>query len=162
MKKFSSIGVAALLAVSVNPVSAGGLECAINDALSSQNIFGTPVEAFNHRFTIKPVQTSDINARQHTISGDILRHNQGGKDDRIAYRIVKENGAIKEVLLRINDGKWEPLSPRMTAALGDHAKSKPMSDAEQNSAASNMYNVGQGSWRNAVEYLVARIGVRHC
>ena len=119
-------------------------------------------EAFDHRFTINPVEVSDISKRQHTIRGDILRHNPGGKDDRIAYRIVKENGAIKEALLRINDGKWEPLSTNMTAALADHTKGKPMSNAEQNAAAREMYNVGKGSWRNAVEYLVARIGVKHC
>ena len=162
MKRFSSMCVAVLLAASANHAPAGGLECAIEDALSNKNVFGTPVEAFNHRFTIKPVEASDFKSRQHSITGEIVRHNAGGKDDRIAYRIVKEKGAVKEVLLRINDGKWEELSPAMSAALGDHRKGEPMSNEDQNAAAKEMHNVGKTSWRSAAEYLVARIGVRHC
>ena len=162
MKAFSSICVSAILTASAHLLTAGGLECAIEDALSNKNIFGTPVEAFNQRFTIKPVEASDIKSRQLTITGEILRHNPRGKEDQIAYRIVKEKGAIKEVLLRVNGGNWEKLSPSMTAALGNHRNDMPMSSDEQNAAARAMYDAGKQSWRAAVEYLVARIGVRHC
>jgi len=161
MKRSSSLCVAMMLSLS-GPALAGGLECAIEDALSSKSVFGTPVEAFNHRFTIKPVETSDIKKSSHTITGIILRHNKGAKEDQVAYRIVKEKGAIKEVFLQVNGGEWQSLSPAMTAALGDHAKGKPMSNDEQNAAAQAMYQVGRGSWQKAAECLVARIGVRHC
>ena len=162
MKRFSSLCVAVMLSVSANPGFAGGLECAIEEALSSKSLFGTPVEAFNHRFTIRPVETSDIKKSSHTITGTIVRHNKGTKDDQVAYRIVKEKGAIKEVFLKVNGDEWQTLSPAMTTALGDHTKGKPMSNDEQNAAAQAMYKVGGGSWQQAVEYLVARIGVRHC
>ena len=163
MKQIKSMCVAVVLSLSGTWGWAGGLECAVEEALSNERLIGTPVEAFKHRFTIKRVETSDLRASAHTITGTIVRHNkEGGKDDEVAYRIVKEKGAIKKVVLKVNSGDWQPLSRAMTAALGGHTKGKPLSNDEQNAAAQAMYEAAGGSWQTAVEYLVARIGVRHC
>lgn len=162
MKEFKSICAAFALSLSATLGWAGGLECAVEEALSNKSFLGTPVEAFKHRFTIKRVDTSDINKAAHTITGKIVRHNKGGKDDEVAYRIVKEKGAITEILLKVNGGDWQALSADMTAALGGHKQGKPMTNDEQNAAEQAMYKAAGGSWQKAAEYLVARIGVRHC
>jgi hypothetical protein len=164
MKRFSSLSlcVAAVLSLAPVAVLAGGVECAIQLALESKSLLGTPVEAYHHRFTIRPVETTDVGKSTHTITGAIVHHNKTGKDDQVAYRIVKEKGAIKEAFVQVNDGEWEPLSPAMTAALGGHLKAKPMSKDERDAATGAMYEAGKGSWRNAVECLIARIAVLHC
>ena len=162
MKRLGSLCAAGMLLSAPVAIQAGGLECAIQLALESKSLVGTPVEAYQHQFTIRPVAATDLAKSTHTITGAIVHHNRGGKDDQVAYRIVKEKGAIKEAFLQVNGGKWEPLSAAMIAALGGHSKAEPMSNAERDSAAGAMYRAGKGSWRNTVEFLIARIGVLHC
>ena len=161
MKRFGSLALAATLALTTTAWG-GGVECAIQLALESRSVLGTPVEAYHHQFTIRPVDATDVAKAAHVITGTIMHHNKGGQDDQVDYRVTKEKGAIKEVLLKINGGKWEPLSQAMTGAMGGHVKGQPMSKEEQNAATDAIYNAGKGSWRNAVECLIARIGVLHC
>ena len=162
MKRFSSLCVATLFAFAATGARAGGVECAIRESLESKNLLGVPIEAYHHQFTIKPVEATEVAKSTHTVSGTIVHHNKGVKDDQIAYRITKEKGRIKDVSLRLNDGKWEALSPQMMSALGAYLTGKPMSTKEQDAATDAIYNAGRGTWRNAVKCLIARIGVLHC
>ncbi len=162
MKRFSSLCVAGLFAFAATGARAGGVECAIRESLQSKNLLGMPIEAYHHQFTIKPVEATDVAKSTHTITGTIVHHHKEAKDDQVAYRIVKEKGTIKEVSLRLNDGKWEALSPQMMSALGGHLTGKAMTTKEQDTATDAIYNAGRGTWRNAVECLIARIGVLHC
>ena len=100
MKKLSSICKAMTLALllPVSAANAGGLECAIQTALEGPR--GAKVQLFNHSFEVQPPEVVSKQKRQYALAGKLIHHN-AGLNEAIAYRVIKENGAIKEISLQV-------------------------------------------------------------
>ena len=164
MKRFSSVVLATMLAA-IAPGSsalAGGLECAMNEALSDKNIIGIPVAAFDHQFTVKPVKFEGKVGKTHTVTGTILYHGKPTKEDEVVYRIVKEGGTVKDVKFQVNGGEWKSFSSAMTKAVNAQADPDSRTKEQQSKVDREMYDAGKGQWQNALEFVIAWIGVRHC
>lgn len=137
---------------------AGGLECAVDEALQSKT--GTAIEWEGHAFKISPVEMTDKEKKKHVLTGSLVyRNGKKGKqqDQTIEYRITKKGGTVETVEVQIDGGMWIGLSPEMTKAVTGYRHG----DAEQASK-SALYKAGEGSWQRTAELIIAFIGIKHC
>jgi hypothetical protein len=162
MKTLGSICqiIALALLLPATAANAGGLECAIQTALEGPQ--NAKVYLFDHSFAVHPPVITDQQKRKHTLVGKLIHLNSTGKGEEIAYRILKENGAIKEIGLQIGGGKWQPISKPVLSALGDYLTGAPMPEEKQRAVALALEKAVDKTWLRAAEFLIAHVAVRHC
>jgi len=161
MKKLSSICKAMTLALllPVSAANAGGLECAIQIALEGPR--GAKVQLFNHSFEVQPPEVVSKQKRQYALAGKLIHHN-AGLNEAIAYRVIKENGAIKEISLQIDGGKWQSISSPRLNALEDTLKGGRRPEERQREVERALEKAVDKTWLRAAEFLIAHVAVRHC
>src|SRR5688572_817968 len=116
-----------------------------------------------HRFAVQPPAIKEKTKRSYALTGQLTRLGEkASKDDIIAYRVVREKGAVKSIDVQINDGVWLPISESMMNALGDYRKGVPMSEEKQQEVTRALEKLMDGSWQKAAEFLIAHIAARHC
>lgn len=116
-----------------------------------------------HRFAVQPPAMKEKTKSSYTIIGQLTRLGaKAAKDDVIAYRVVREKGAVKSIEIQINDGMWLPISPSVMSALGDYCKGGPMPEEKQQEVTRALEKLMDGSWQRAAEFLIAHIAARHC
>jgi hypothetical protein len=162
MKKLSSLCRAVTLAMllPVGAANAGGLECAIRTALDGPK--GAEVFLFDHTFDVHPPEIVEKQKQSYTMVGKLVHHSTAGKNETIAYRVTRQKGAIKEISLRINNGKWQAISEPMFNALGDWRTGEPMPEAKQRTVERDLEKAVDKSWLRAAEFLIANVAVRYC
>jgi len=161
MKTMIMVGLA-VIGIGVVAARGGGLACAVDEALQQKG--STYIEWYKHKFQFQPVEVTEKDKKSHVLSGTLL-HLNGKKDDTIAYRIMKNGGAVKGIEVQINNGMWLPLSPELTAALGDYRKSGNVDQDKQGTIHQALYKAGKDSeqsWAKTAELIVAFIAIRYC
>jgi|SRR5688572_3364454 len=159
MKKLGWFVIA--LALSVAATRAASHDEAVRIALDGPA--GAHAIAFRHRFAVQPPEMQDKRKSSYTIVGRLTR--LGAKstaDDVIAYRIVREKGAVKSIDVQINDGMWLPISEQVMSALGGYRQGEPMPEEKQQEVTRALEKLVDSSWQKAAEFLIAHIAVRHC
>lgn len=162
MKKLSSLyrALALALLLPVGAANAGGLECAIRTALDGPK--GAEVFLFDHTFDVQPPEIVKKQKQSYTMVGKLVHHNAAGKNETIAYRVTRQKGAIKEISIQVNDGKWQSISEPMLNALGDWRTGAPMPEEKQRAVERALEKAVDKSWMRAAEFLIASVAVRHC
>jgi hypothetical protein len=161
MKKLRWYVLAVLLSVAAGRASGSGHEDAIRIALDGPE--GAQVTAFTHRFAVQPPEMQDKRKSGYTMVGRLTRLGaKSSQDDVIAYRIVREKGAVKSIDLQINDGMWLPMSEKMMNALGGYREGAPMPGEKQQEVTRALEKLVDNSWQKAAEFLIAHIAFRHC
>jgi len=161
MKTMIMVGLA-VIGIGVVAAHGGGLACAVDEALQQNG--STYFKWYKHEFQFQPVEVTEKDKKTHVLSGTLL-HVNGKKDDTIAYRITKNGGAVKGIEMQINNGAWLPLSPEVTAALGDYRKTGNVDQDKQGAIHQALYKAGKDSeqsWTKTAELIVAFIAIRHC
>jgi len=149
------------VALWVAAARAGGHDEAIRVAIDGPE--GAHITAFNHRFAVQPPEMQDKRKSGYTIVGRLTRVGaKPSQDEVMAYRIVREKGAVKSIDVQINDGMWLPMSEKVMGALGGYREGKPMPEEQQQEVTRALEKLVGGSWQNAAEFLIAHIAVRHC
>jgi hypothetical protein len=116
-----------------------------------------------HRFAVQPPTLKEKTKSSYAIVGQLTRLGaKASKDDVIAYRVIREKGAVKSIDIQINDGVWLPMSEPMMNALGDYRKGTPMPGEKQQEVTRALEKLVDGSWQKAAEFLIAHIAARHC
>jgi hypothetical protein len=165
MKRIIMVGLA-VIGIGVVGAQAGGLACAIDEALQQKG--STYLEWTGHKFQMGPVDMIDKDKKTHVLSGTLVYVNgKKGKqsDETIAYRITKDGGAVKGIEIQTNSGMWLPLSPDMMNALGDYRKTGNIDQDKQGTIHQALYKAGEkskDSWTKTAELIVAFIAIRHC
>ena len=161
MKTMIMFGLA-MIGIGVVAAQGGGLACAVDEALKQNG--STYMEWNKYKFQFQPVEVTEKDKKSHILSGTLL-HVNGKKDDTIAYRITKNGGAVKGIEVQINNGMWLPLSPELTAALGDYRKTGNVDQDKQGTIHQALYKAGKDSeqsWTKTAELIVAFIAIRYC
>jgi hypothetical protein len=161
MKTMIMVGLA-VVGIGVVAVHGGGLACAVDEALQQKG--STYMEWNKHKYQLQPVDVIEKDKKTHVLSGTLV-HVNGKKDDAIAYRITKSGGVVKGIEVQINNGMWLPLSPELTAALGDYRKTGNVDQDKQGAIHQALYKAGkdsESSWAKTAELIVAFIAIRHC
>ena len=158
MRQMMIVGLA-MIGFGLASARAGGLACAVNEAIEGNT---TTIEWTGHKFQIRPVEVVDKEKRTHVLTGTLLYVNGKQKDETLTYRITKNGGALKTVEVQIGNGMWLPLSPEMSAALGDYRKTGNIEEEKRNAIQRALYKAGEGSWTKTAELIVALIGISHC
>jgi hypothetical protein len=150
------------LAVSLAAASAGGSH---NEAIkiAMEGPEGAHAIVAKHRFAVQPPVLKEKTKRSYALTGQLTRLGEkASEDDIIAYRVVREKGAVKSIDVQINDGVWLPLSESMMNALGDYRKGVPMPEEKQQEVTRALEKLMDGSWQKAAEFLIAHIAKGHC
>ena len=155
------------LALSLTVVRGSELATAIDAALEAPRtdfLTMTPAASLtlsNKLLKLYPVYMLDKQGPAHTLVGTIS-HEANGTLHTVAYRIVKNRGVIKEILLQIDHGDLKSMSPGMTKALGIFLEKAGGNEDERKAVAASLQKATDGSWLSFVELVVAHIGMRHC
>lgn len=158
MKKLSALA----LALSITVAQA---DCAHDDAIKTaiEGPDGAHAIVSKHRFAVQTPAMKEKTKSSYTLVGQLTRlGSKVAKDDVIAYRVVREKGAVKSIELQINDGVWLPISQSVMSALGDYRKGVPMPEEKQQEVTRALEKLMDGSWQKAAEFLIAHIAARHC
>jgi hypothetical protein len=160
MNKLRCCVLAAALSVAAAR-AAGGHDDAIRVALEGPE--GAHVTAFTHRFAVQPPEMQEKRKSGYTLVGRLTRLGaKSSQDDVVAYRVVRQKGAIKSIELQINDGVWLPMSEKVMTALGGYREGAPMPEEQQQEVTRALEKLVDASWQKAAEFLIAHIAVRHC
>jgi len=160
MKKLAWCILTAVLSVAAARAS-GGHDDAIRVALEGPE--GAHLTAFQHHFAVQVPEMQDKRKSGYTIVGRLTRLGANpSQDDVMAYRIVREKGAVRSIDLQINDGMWLPMSEKMMNALGGYRQGSPMPEEKQQEVTRALEKLVDSSWQKAAEFLIAHIAVRHC
>jgi hypothetical protein len=160
MKKFGWCILSAVLSMAAARAS-GGHDEAIRIALDGPE--GAHITAFQHRFAVQPAEMQNKRKSGYTIVGRLTRLGaKSSQDDVMAYRIVREKGAVKSIELQINEGMWLPMSEKVMSALGGYRDGAPMPEEKQQEVTRALDKLVDSSWQTAAEFLIAHIAVRHC
>jgi len=155
------------LALSLTGVQASELTTAIDAALEAPRtdfLTMTPAASLtlsNKLLKLYPVYMLDKQGPAHTLAGTIS-HEADGTLHTVAYRIVKNRGVIKEIVLQVDHGDLTSMSPAMTKALGIFLEKSGGNEDERKAVAASLQEATDGSWLSFVELVVAHIGMRHC
>jgi hypothetical protein len=166
--RFISKIFALMLLMPALNIGADELESALKAALEETStnpvdVFTPAFKLFGHRFGVQPVELIEKQERRWTLAGKLTRLSpSGGAKDEIAYRIIKERGAVKEITWKVKDGEWRALSQPMMDALGDYRKGLPMPEEKQREVEAALKKAVDETWQRAAEFLMAHIAVRHC
>lgn len=145
----------------VASAQAGGIACAVDDLLQHEQEITIKVN--NHPLTLKPVEVVENTKTSHVLAGQVHYRNTAGKAHQLAYRVIKEKGAIKKIEVQTDGGMWLPISAEMTRAMGEFTRPGVVTDEQQKAIYSAIYKVGHnGSWQKAAELIVAYVAIRHC
>ena len=113
-----------------------------------------------HKFNVKKMNiTRDGNTV--TATGTFNHYLTMRPDDKVLYRIVKENGAIKDVKVKIRDGGFSGLVGQAGSILGAYF-GVPLS-AEQVEKASRAVGTAvtaSSGWQDVVEAFVSEVALR--
>src|SRR5687767_6562546 len=97
------------LALSLSAINA----CAAHEEairLAIEGPEGAHAVVSKHRFAVQPPAMKEKTKRGYTLVGQLTRlGTKAAKDDVIAYRVVREKGAVKSIEVQINDGMWLPM-----------------------------------------------------
>jgi hypothetical protein len=158
MKKLFSI---ALLGACVLAARAAGYDKQIDAALESA--ISSQVEIDSHRFSVTPPEMKDKSKHKYTLAGQLtLVVPKGASKEVIAYRAVREKGAVKSIELQVNDGMWLPISDTVMQALGGYTRGEPMPEEQQQKVTQDLEKLLNGTSRRAAEFLIARMTIKHC
>jgi hypothetical protein len=162
MKKLTTVSklIALTLLLPVGAANAGGLECAIQTALEGPK--GAKVYLFNHSFRVEPPVVMEKQKGKHTLTGKLVYDDGTALAQEVAYRVLKEKGAVREIGLQINGGKWQAISKAVFEALGDYTRGLPMPEEKQREVTRKLEKAVDKTWLRAAEFLIANIAVRHC
>ncbi len=150
------------MCVAVTSAHAGGVACAVDEVL--QNSKESTITVHDQSFTIEPVKVMDKQKGGYTLTGAIRVGGKAalGSSHDVAYRVVKEKGAVKKIELQTDGGAWQSISSDMMQALGDFTKSGPISEKKQQEAHNAMYQAAKdGSWQKSAELIAAFMAIRH-
>jgi hypothetical protein len=158
MKRLSALALA--LSITIAHADCGHDE-AIKIAIEGPD--GAHAIVSKHRFAVQTPAMKEKTKSSYTLVGQLTRlGSKAAKDDVIAYRVVRQKGAVKSIELQINDGVWLPISESVMSALGDYCKGVPMPEEKQQEATRALEKLMDGSWQKAAEFLIAHIAARHC
>jgi hypothetical protein len=152
--------IALALLLPIGGAHAGGLECAIRTALEGPK--NARAFLFEHSFDVEPPDIVEKQKEGYTMTGRLVHRNSTGVAETVAYRVTRHKGAVKAISLRINDGKWQPISDPMFTALGDWRTGAPMPEEKQRAVERALERAVDKTWLRAAEFLIASVAIRHC
>lgn len=161
MKMMLMIGLA-VIGIGVMAVQAGGLACAVDEALQQKE--SAYIEWTGHKFKIQPIEITEKDKKNHVLNGKLL-HVNGKKEETISYRVSKTGSIVNSIEVQINNGMWLPISADLTKALGDYRVTGNVPDEKQGDVHQAIYKAGKDSkqsWNRTAELIVAFIAIRHC
>ena len=144
------------------------LEFAVDKALQtprSDFLQSTPVAFLslsNIHVKLHPVFLLEKKGPVHILAGTIELDETTGKTRTIGFRITKQAGTIKNIVLQINDEMPQAMSESMTRALGKFFTPGPMEQDERERIVAGLRSATDGTWLSIVELVVAQIAIRHC
>ena len=157
-----------ILALAGVSTRANELEFAIDKALQAprSDFLQSAPAAFlslsNIHLKLHPVFLLEKKGPVHTLAGTIEQDDAAGKTRTIAYRITKQGGTIKNIVLQIDDDMPQAVSASMRKAMGRFFEPGPMEEDERARLMGALHATVDGTWLSVVELVVARIGLRHC
>jgi hypothetical protein len=149
------------LAALVNAAVASDHEQAIRTAIEGPG--GAHAIVAKHRFAVQPPEMQDTEKSKYVLTGQLKRLDaKPARDDVIAYRIVRKEGAVESIEVQINGGMWLPIRESVMNALGNYRKGLPMPEEKRQEVTRALEKLMDGNWQRAAEFLIAHIATRHC
>jgi hypothetical protein len=126
----------------------------------------TPLfEIASHRFGVAPAEMKRGADDTFALTGKLMYQPSGASAESIEYRVLrrKAGAPVQTVEIRLGQGGWKPLSPRLMTVLHAYRAGRELT-LEQQQAARRQFEAASlqtlnGTWQRAAEYLVARIAV---
>lgn len=111
------------------------------------------VKVNKHDFNVKKAKIVTI-GNKHTITGQLSHHLRFRTDSLVNYTIIKENGLIKDIQLKIDRGGFTSVASSISPILGI-----PIASANIEAIGRKLGILTDGSWEKTAEYIIANIAM---